>query len=957
MRYNKNFSSKNIKKIIATLLIVLLFSTSYSYAYTTLYQKESEEKISSGTNLKKYTLYTDDGWLNINVLEVELDDKYTKLQVLTSQNGANKLQNVLTLAKDAYAIAAINGDFFSGSNGTGHSIGLSITDSNLISSASTENLSKNIYSSFLIDEDSKVFFDYLTNKITLTSNKTDNSIEISYINKYSTNYATPVIYTSAWGTTSLGSSETMNLTEMVVEDGKVTEIRVNEPAVEIPEDGFVVSTFTDSEGGRWIDDNFSKGTKVTLDITYTPDIKDIELAISGGSRLLIDGEIPESFSHVSTGRNPRTALGISEDSKTLYMVTVDGRQESSIGMTQTELAEFLKSINVYQAINLDGGGSTTMVSQGLGESELSITNNPSEGTLRSVINALGIVSTAPDSSKLYGLKISVDDTNIFQGEEREIKVTGYNKYYNPVEIDIDDIDWDYDGVKVRVKDGKVSGNTVGATTLIASIGKVETEIELNILSAANELFISPKKESIAPNGSVSYTIKAKNKNGYYANTNLESISSKIFSYYTINNELANIPEDAKIENHIFTAKTSGHYIIEFTKGDIKSYTLITVESSKENLLDDFENQTFSFDEYPDEVKGDATLSSEQVYSGNTSVKLEYDFRQDIQIRGAYIELNNPYTIPANATSLSFWVYNDSAKEEKLKIKLKNANGSVKLIVLEDGLTHNGWEEINYDLTNTALPATLSDIYLAQDDLSIKESGYIYVDHLIYYTNQSSEEATVRIPNDIKLEDSNNAKIETSQTYKIALLDTLTEPTLMIDDMKNKTLISSINKNADLTIFTEDVPNELLENISTEKILPHGYDLIEKDDITIIQLDISNYGIRKTDSAQWTHLQYDIEDSANNTILIVLNDSIDNFEDLEERKLFVDVLCEMQRNLGKDIYVLHTGYTTDYSMERGVKFLGINSKNILPENVAKESSYILISITGDQFYYEIKNIFE
>ena len=66
---------------------------------------------------------------------------------------------------------------------------------------------------------------------------------------------------------------------------------------------------------------------------------------------------------------------------------------------------------------------------------------------------------------------------------------------------------------------------------------------------------------------------------------------------------------------------------------------------------------------------------------------------------------------------------------------------------------------------------------------------------------------------------------------------------------------------------------------------------------------------------------------------------------------------MQRNLGKDIYVLHTGYTTDYSMERGVKFLGINNKNILPENVAKESSYILISITGDQFYYEIKNIFE
>ena len=76
----------------------------------------------------------------------------------------------------------------------------------------------------------------------------------------------------------------------------------------------------------------------------------------------------------------------------------------------------------------------------------------------------------------------------------------------------------------------------------------------------------------------------------------------------------------------------------------------------------YKNESFSFDEYPDEVVGNANLSTEQVYSGKTSVKLEYDFNQDIQIRGAYIELNNPITIPKNALSLSFWVYNDSDKQ-------------------------------------------------------------------------------------------------------------------------------------------------------------------------------------------------------------------------------------------------------------------------------------------------------
>ncbi len=636
-------------------------------------------------------------------------------------------------------------------------------------------------------------------------------------------------------------------------------------------------------------------------------------------------------------------------------------------MTQTELSEFLKSINIYNAINLDGGGSTTMVAQNSGSFSLSTINKPSGGFLRSVINGLGVFSNAPDSNKVYGLNIHIDDTNIFKGEEREIKVTAYNKYHNPVEIDFDEVEWDYSGVNIKIEDGKISGNTVGTSYVTASIGKVKTKIEINILSDANELFISPKSSSINPGEKINYTIEAKNKNGYYAKTNLDTISSKITEFYANGIKQNDIPSDAKIDNNTFTAKTPGDYVIAFSKGSITSFALATVSTPKPISLDDFETETFSFDEYPDEVKGNATLSNEKVYSGKSSVKLEYDFNQEIQIRGAYIELNKPLEIPKHALSLSFWVYNDSYKDDKLKIKIKDASGSTKLIVLQENLSHEGWKEINYDLSNISLPATISDIYLAQDNLSLKSSGCIYVDNLVYYSNSAKDISSVRIPNDIKLEDQNNNYFQNNESFDIALIDNLIDPTLMIDYLRNTTLINSINKHADLTIITEEsnssvtgqsvtLNTNLIDQIKTEKIIAKNYDLIEKDNATFITLDISNNSIRLTDYSQWESLQLDIKDSDKNNIFIILNDSIDNFIDLKERKLFVDILCNLKRETKKNITVLHTGYTTDYSMERGVKFLGINTQNIAPEKIASDFSYILISIVGDNVSYKIKNIF-
>ncbi|MFU8859398.1 MAG: phosphodiester glycosidase family protein [Cyclonatronaceae bacterium] len=84
-----------------------------------------------------------------------------------------------------------------------------------------------------------------------------------------------------------------------------------------------------------------------------------------------------------TTRHPRTAIGISEDRGRLYLVTVDGRQQASAGMSLYELASLMTDLGAWDALNLDGGGSTTLVAG------TEVANLPSDPTgERPVSNAI-----------------------------------------------------------------------------------------------------------------------------------------------------------------------------------------------------------------------------------------------------------------------------------------------------------------------------------------------------------------------------------------------------------------------------------------------------------------------------------------------------------------------------------------------------------------------------------------
>jgi exopolysaccharide biosynthesis protein len=152
----------------------------------------------------------------------------------------------------------------------------------------------------------------------------------------------------------------------------------------IPRDGFVVSF-----GGLATPPALAalkRGTRVSLEIAYEPLEGPVEpwqraRDIVGGAGLLIrDGEevadwTVEQFSPgFATNRHPRTMIGVRADGS-IWLVTVDGRQpQLSAGMTLEELRSLARRLELTNALNLDGGGSTTMWVQG------EVVNSPSDLT-------------------------------------------------------------------------------------------------------------------------------------------------------------------------------------------------------------------------------------------------------------------------------------------------------------------------------------------------------------------------------------------------------------------------------------------------------------------------------------------------------------------------------------------------------------------------------------------------
>lgn len=132
--------------------------------------------------------------------------------------------------------------------------------------------------------------------------------------------------------------------------------------------------------------------------------------VVSGRPLIVDGgvalETTDCGPHFCA-RHPRTGVGISADGKTLILATIDGRTSLSVGATTKELGGLMAEMGAWRAINLDGGGSTTMYVAAEG----GVVNAPSDGAERVVANHLAVCVVPPFGT----LKGFVRDGDVYQG--------------------------------------------------------------------------------------------------------------------------------------------------------------------------------------------------------------------------------------------------------------------------------------------------------------------------------------------------------------------------------------------------------------------------------------------------------------------------------------------------------------------------------------------------------------
>ena len=162
----------------------------------------------------------------------------------------------------------------------------------------------------------------------------------------------------------------------------------------------------------------------------------VQEAIAGfGSTLIKNGKIcVTATNNYYADRASRTAIGITRTGKVVFMV-LDGRQEPfSCGGSMIEIAQIMLEAGCVNAVNLDGGGSTTFVAKQEGENALSVVNRPSDGSARSVSTSLIMVSTAPSSTAFDHAILEAETNYMTVGSSQQFRAEGVSATGNAADI-------------------------------------------------------------------------------------------------------------------------------------------------------------------------------------------------------------------------------------------------------------------------------------------------------------------------------------------------------------------------------------------------------------------------------------------------------------------------------------------------------------------------------------------
>ena len=938
---------KRNKKTFLSILAAATIMTSTYPAYANqitvnmpqiIYENTNKQNISSGVVHERIQKFTDQGWWNINVLRINLRDNYTELKGLFNPSGIPSRDKVSALVEKSGAVAAINGDYFN-YQPLPSAMGTLINDGEIISSPIELGWA---LPTFYITNSDKTGIEYLDRKMVATNLRSGNEVLINTVNKVTKEFDTVTLLNKHWGSKSIGSRFHKDLVEVLVVGGIVQARRIGGDPFDISQtgDSYVLAVRNENLN------HFEAGDRVDLQLQTVPDVDGIKFAIGGGSIILKNGELSLT-NIVNKGNEPRTGIGVNQDESELILVTIDGRDASFKGVSQEMFGAILRDLGAYNAINLDGGGSTTMAIKPADEDKSLVVNKPSDGGERSVVNAVGVFSNAPLGDLSY-LEITTDDDTMFLDTSRNLKVRGYDENHNPIEVDESLITYSSEGLE-----GQFIGNTFkalssGTGKIIASYGDINGSMDINVLG--------PVMDLSTKNNSVNVDINSQFKIGEFIGMDKDGTQAKIYMNDIVFNIIGGIGE---IRDGVFysTGEAVGGAISAAVGNGVENI-LVSV-GSVGTLVESFESlDKFNFSGYPETVVGNLTLVNE-ARDGNHSLALNYDFSGGENTRSAYANFGTDgITFSGYPKKLGLWVKGDGSGTW-LRGALKDSKGTEYLVDFKKTLDFTDWQYLNVDVPQeVSYPLTLQRVYTAETDSIKKPSGQILLDSLRAYYPSSIGNMVLPTPSTLKDELAGNQEV-TVDGYKFIVAS---EPKGLnelvgydaLSSLKNRIAKNKIGimLNGASDAFKSGIGNHAMLDVGT------SYNVQKHYDVLFYSLNSSKNGIRATDSSQWVKLINDLQTRPETNFVLFLPTPVfgsNGFTDTMEADLLHEKLVEAKAK-GKNVFLVQGGNSTKSELKDGIRYIELNTKPLTSADNIYDISVVEFVVNGSNITYEINSLF-
>ncbi|QKV96796.1 phosphodiester glycosidase family protein [Streptomyces sp. NA02950] len=687
--------------------------------------------VAPGVELTSYDRLESDKWLRVDSLSVDLTAgsrvDYLHPDKVTKRLPVSELAAAHDAGPGRRTVAAINGDFFD-INQTGAPEGIGIDDGHVVNSASAAGPGKAV--GIGPQAAGRLLQLYFDGTLTLP----DGDHPLAALNAANVPSSGIGAYNAQWGEADRAQTVdgARRTAEVAVVDGKVSR------AASAPGKGAIPAGTTLLVGRDAGADELSAlavGDSVTME--YRPRAADGDLprtAVSGRELLVVDGK---PIGHEGEGNNtaaPRTAVGFSRDGRRMQIITVDGRQADSGGVTLTELGLMMKEAGSYGALNLDGGGSSTLVAREPGSDRAQVENSPSDGSERTVPN--GLAFTAPDGSgRLTGFRVgtmadaldapTVDPVRgghperVFPGLTRRLTAAGYDETYGPAKGAPHWRTAD-PGVGRVSADGTFTARRGGATTVTARRGSAHGALKLTVLDRLDRIRPTTRLLGLADAEATGrFGIVGLDAHGASAPVEPSDV------HLDYDHALFTITPDPATGTFTVTARgdeVAGRVTVR--AGDTSTVLAVTagLRERQEAAFDDAGQWTFS--------QARASGSAEATPEGHTGtgLKLRYDFTQSTATRAAYVTPPRPIDVEGQPQSFGLWIKGDGTGAWPT-LHLKDAAGSDQLL-RGPYVTWTGWRHVDFTVpAGIAYPLTVNRFYLAETGPARQYTGGIVIDDL------------------------------------------------------------------------------------------------------------------------------------------------------------------------------------------------------------------------------------